>query len=59
MVCCLRLDRSITGGLMSVYGWGGLGGGGAYKRQFTVSELEHKICRRCNDPGGGYFLLRG
>ena len=26
MVCCLRLDRSITGGLMSVYGWGGLGG---------------------------------
>ena len=25
MVCCLRLDRSITGGLMSVYGWGGLG----------------------------------
>ena len=51
MVCCLRLDRSITGGLMSVYGWGGLGGG-AYKRQFTVSELEHKICRRCNDPGG-------
>ena len=28
-------------------------GGGAYKRQFTVSELEHKICRRCNDPGGG------
>ena len=51
MVCCLRLDRSITGGLMSVYGWGGLGGG-AYKRQFTVRELEHKICRRCNDPGG-------
>ena len=53
MVCCLRLDRSITGGLMSVYGWGGVGGGGAYKRQFTVRELEHKICRRCNDPGGG------
>ena len=26
MVCCLQLDRSITGGLMSVYGWGGLGG---------------------------------
>ena len=26
MFCCLRLDRSITGGLMSVYGWGGLRG---------------------------------
>ena len=31
----------------------GVGWGGAYKRQFTVRELEHKICRRCNDPGGG------
>ena len=40
---------------MDGVGWGG----GAYKRQFTVRELEHKICRRCNDPGGGYFLLRG
>ena len=33
---------------MDGVGWGG----GAYKRQFTVRELEHKICRRCNDPGG-------
>ena len=34
---------------MDGVGWGG----GAYKRQFTVRELEHKICRRCNDRGGG------
>ena len=30
----------------------GVGWGGASKRQFTVLGLEHKICRRCNDPGG-------
>ena len=44
LFCCLQVANECVW-----VGWVG----GAYKRQFPVRELEHQICRKCNDPGGG------
>ena len=52
MVCCLRLDRSITGGLMSVYGWGGLGGGVLISGSLRYASLSTRFAEDAMTRGG-------